>query len=272
MPIGGYSGALVRSQYATADDVKSGFNPDPMHAGTPHDTPDGLEGYRAARQVPGDTGAEYAGTAMPVDQAVGYDLVLDTPTFTGPDAHEGPGWYGAIYSDDQFRELIEEEHTGAGERAYERETWAPPALQSRFEWYADQTTQGFTPLKEPNTAELLRGINSYPQNNPEREGYTQGVRPGLHRQLTMRISRLQHRRRYTYDAQPLSVRDFLVPTDVDPQATPDVGPTLPAWLPGRAFHRDTRPALWRKPEELDADELAADPVSAGESVIGGDVA
>ncbi len=268
---GGYSGSLIRSQYATSDDVKSGFTPDPAHVGTPHDVPDGLEGYRAARQVPADTGAEYAGTAMPVDMANGYDLVLDTPVYTGPDAHDGPGWYGSIGSDDQFRELIEDEHTGTGERAYERETWAPPALQSKFEWYDDQTTQGFLPAKDPNTTVLMRGINAYGLNNPDRDGYQQGVRPGLFRQLTPRITRLQHRRRYSYDAQPLSVRDFLVPTDSNPEATPDVGPTLPAWLPGRAFHRDTRPALWRRPDELDSDELAADPVSVGDSVIGGDV-
>ena len=175
---GKYSGNLTRT-YARPDDAApaSVFKPDAAHGNDGNHGTEEPDPYSVRHKVPADTGAAFAGTDFPFDMAIGGGVVLDTPTWEN---HDGPVVAYPVYTDDQMREAIAPAHAGQ-DRGFRRK-YAIPTLQAHTEVYGEQLVEGFTNVK-PNVAALTRGINSYPENNPDREGYVNGYRPGLWRQL-----------------------------------------------------------------------------------------
>lgn len=266
--MGGYSGNLVRT-YGTANDVRTPY-PDKRHAGNPwsHDD-DGSDQYPDAHRLPAGTGSEYDGTEIPVDQVVGGGLVLDDPQ----DTHDNPNAaLYPIYTDDQGQQSMSA-HEGDPGRAWVRSAYAAPEVQASHEVYGEDILQGFSPLVSENTQgapALLRGINSYAMNNPDIEGYVQGVRPGVQRLIFNQRDRpVPHGR--VYDEQPLAERTFTVPVNSPAPADPPMyGPVLPGWLPSALWHRDKVPGYWRNPGNVDDSLLAAEN-GPDSSVIGGDL-
>ena len=272
---GKYSGNLVRT-FAGDDDTGRLQNwwPDASHNARGHEN-DGTKEYPDEQTVPAGTGAEYAGTDFPDDVTQAPGILLADPTLD----HDGPGIYHPVYTDDQYREQLPKAHRAGPDRGNIGNQYAAPPVQSAGERYSDWVLEGNVIMAGPNqegAPNILRGINAYPQNNPEREGYVRGVRPGLQRWGIADRLRLMHRRRGRYDLQPLSERDYLVPVNTpapgggDP---PMYGPVLPNWLPtwmGPA--RDQRPAIWRDPGRVDDSELASSPATGGyDAVVGGDL-
>lgn len=270
---GKYSGNLVRT-YARPDDPTGNWWPDASHNARGHED-DGTDQYPDRHQVPADTGTEYAGSDFPDDVTQAPGVLLADPSLD----HDGPGIYWPVYTDDQFREQLPEAHRAGPDRGNIGNQYARPPVQAAGEKYSDWVNEGNLIPQNENTAgapAILRGINAYPQNNPERDGYTRGVRPGLQRWGIADRLRLQNRRRYRYDLQPLAERDYLVPVNTPAPGgsnPPMYGPVVPNWLPqwmGPA--RDQIPALWRDPGRVDDAALAASPATGGyEPTIGGDL-
>lgn len=265
-----YSGALM-ARYSTANDVRTPY-PDKRHASdwTEHEY-DGSDHYPDNHQVPADQGSEFVGTSMPVDQAVGGGTVLADPQFTHDGAPIRP-----LYSQDQYRDSrVELLHGEGPDRGWIGDAYSEPSIQDARTVYGEELQDGQLIPMNPNTEGapvLLRGINAYPMNNPDREGYERGVRPGRHRWLWALWDRPLHRRSVTgYQPQPLYVRDHLVPVDTPAPADPPFyGPVVSSWLPSWANRRDMVPALWRDPGEVDDSLLAASPADA-DVVISGDL-
>lgn len=265
---GQYSGNLVRS-YASANDVKTPY-PDKRHQSSPWDhDEDGSDHYPDNHQVPANQGAEFEGTAIPIDHVVGGGILLADPKFD----HDSHAVLYPIYTDDQGQQAIAAGHDADETRGWIGSHYAAPELQGANEVYSEDVRDGFSPLTGPNTEGapiLLRGINSYALNNPEREGYVQGVRPGRSRSLVQNRLRLTHRVRQ-YDLQPLAERQALHP--VNTPALPDAppyGPVLPGWLPAAFGRREVTPGFWRAPANVD-DSLLAAPPEPDSGVIGGDL-
>lgn len=266
-----YSGNLVRT-WAHPDDIKNP-NPDPRHQSRSHDE-DGTDEYPERHRVPTTTGDDYAGTRFPDDVTQGPGIVLDDPSWAD---HDGPAILWPVYSDDQYREQLPDAHGAGRDRGHVRSQYAAPPVQGNREVYGELVDEGNLIPINPNTQgspALMRGINAYPLNNPDREGYTRGVRPGAFRRLVPDAWRLMQRRRYRYDLQPLTERgsDLNVPVNLASPGAPYYGPVLPGWLPAWAGRRETEPALWRDPGRVDDSLLAASPAAgAGYDVtIGGD--
>jgi hypothetical protein len=265
---GNYSGNLVRT-YARPDDSTGNWWPDASHGARGHED-DGTDVYPDEHRVPADTGAEYMGTAFPSDVTDAPGILLADPT----DSHDGPAILWPVYSDDQYREQMPGAHGAGADRGNVGNQYARPPVQARGEVYSDFIDEGNLIPVNPNTEgapALLRGINAYPLNNPEVEGYVRGVRPGLFRRLRPDRDRLMHRRRYSYDLQPLATRDNYVPVNSPSPGAPMYGPVLPSFLPAWVGRRETEPALWRDPGRVDDSLLAGSPSSGGyDAVVTGD--
>lgn len=268
---GNYSGNLVRT-YARPDDPTGNWWPDASHNARGHEA-DGTDQYPEEHQVPAATGAEYAGAEFPNDVTTAPGILLANPSLS----HDGPAILRPVYSDDQFREWLPGAHGPDVDRGHVGSQYAAPGTQARGEVYKELLDEGNLIPVNPNTegtaaANLKRGINAYPMNNPEREGYTRGVRPGLFRRLFPDRDRRMHRRRYGYDLQPLTERNAAVPVNAPTPGAPMYGPVLDTWLPSWVGRRETQPALWRDPGTVDASLLAGSPATGGYDVtIGGEL-
>jgi len=261
MTTGGYSGNLVRTVQ----------EPDPVERRLPFPHPghgqDQSDPYPDETQVPAGLGAEYAGSGFPNTMVVGGGVLLDTPpTWGSPEEHDSAAVLYPLESDAQQVALIGREHEGDQDRGWLRSTYKEPPLQSALEVRSDVQRDEFT-TQPTNTVPLLRGINSYRENNPDREGYINGFRPGVFRWFTDNIERLRGRIRY-YDLQPLTQRDFLIPANTpELDGAPPYGPNFPSWVDG-IFHVQVRPQLPRDPGSLD-DPMLATPMLESSAVIGG---
>jgi hypothetical protein len=265
---GKYSGNLVRT-YARPDDPTGNWWPDASHGARGHED-DGTDEYPDRHRVPADTGDEYAGADFPDDVTQAPGILLDDPKFD----HDGPAILWPVYTDDQYREQLPGAHRAGADRGNVGSQYARPGVQAQGEVYSDFVDEGNVIMSGPNqegAPNILRGINAYPMNNPEREGYVKGVRPGLFRRLRPDRSRRMQRRRYDYDLQPLATRDNYVPVNTPSPGAPMYGPVFSSWLPGYVGRRETQPAIWRDPGTVDASLLAGSPASGGyDGVIAGD--
>jgi hypothetical protein len=265
---GKYSGSAVRT-YARPDDSTGNWWPDASHNARGH-ADDGTDTYPDEHRVPVGTGDEYMGTDFPNDVTQAPGVVLADPQFD----HDGPAILWPVYSDDQYREQLPGAHGAGKDRGNVGAQYAGPPVQARGEVYTDFVDEGNLIPINPNTQgapALLRGINAYPQNNPEREGYVRGVRPGLFRRLAPYRDRIMHRRRYAYDLQPLDTRSNYVPVNTPSPGAPMYGPVLSSWLPSYMGRRETQPALWRDPGKVDDSLLAGSPATGGyDAVVTGD--
>lgn len=229
--------------------------------------------------VPAGTGDVYGGSDFPPVIMSGFGMPLDTPAswagappggraetpyrITYPDGNphdsaavlSGDGgnaqWYG---NDNRTRA-----HDGARDHGYSRTTFDPPpyanSTQVRQELDTDGLRSPYTALSPEGAAtKFVRGINSLPDNNPDRFGYDgPGFRRGRERvrawdnTVRAHISRVQ-------GPQVLQPRDVYTPN------------------PARRMVADMviTPALPRTPQAPDTALLAATTyTSAPVSVIGG---
>ncbi len=264
-----YSGNLVRT--AQRPDAKQLPFPSAAHGDLT--TPDP---YPVSHEVPAGTGQEYAGSAIPVDQVVGGGLTLDTPAlWERGNPHDSTAVLWLQRTDQQRSDELAHAHDGAEDRGYMRSTYAKPPLQAAYQVRADMWFDGFTtPFQATGQADMLKyvqGINSRPENNPARDGYVNGFRPGVTRQLAPNIERPAHPHR-TYDVQPLTERDFYYPTN-QPNAGDnggEGGPVFPSMArPIATFMQ--RPALWRDAGNFDDAMMSAAPVDTTSAVIDGSV-
>lgn len=273
---GRYSGNLVRT-YAAPDDIKNPY-PDARHQTRGHEE-DGTDEYPERHRVPASTGEEFAGSQFPDDVTQAPGVLLDDPSWAN---HDGPAILWPVYSDDQYREQLPGAHGAGADRGHIRAQYAAPPVQSQRELYGELVDEGNLIPVNPNTEgspALMRGINAYPLNNPERDGYVRGVRPGQFRRLVPDRWRLMHRRAGRYDLQPLTERsgDLNVPVNApapggDGASPPYYGPVLSTWLPTWVGRREVEPALWRDPGKVDDSLLAASPATGGYDVtIGGEL-
>ena len=253
-----YSGNLVRT-FAHAEE-SANFAPDPAHAIT-----DTADPYGSVHQVSADTGAEFTGTDIPVDVAVGGGSILDVQRRS----HQGLAGRRMVYTDDQHRESLADRHGEDGQRGYIRETYNLPMLQDAHAVFTDTFEHDNTWGEHANNVgaiSVLRGNKtSIPQNNPE------GVREGMIRQLQFRMERRLGRRKYVYNPQQLIMRGTYQDANVPAPANPDptaAGSVLDSWQPLTAFTRNKRPALYRTPPAVDESSLAA-PDLGDSGVIGG---
>jgi hypothetical protein len=258
MMAGRYSGNLVRS-WASAEE-SANFAPDPRHGVRNEPEP-----YPTTDQVYADTGAEYIGTEMPVDVAVGGGTVLGTPSRS----HDGLAGRHQVYTDDQHRESLKDRHGPDGQRRVVAHKYVLPPTQDAREVYSDEYEESHDQYGTPNNTgavAAMRGIDGNPQNNPE------GIRRGWERRGPWLDSdRRLGRRRYLYQPQPLAERQHYVPVD-QPQP-PLSGPDI---LPFKLFKEAgtvtgfKRPALFRAPRSVDS-TLIAEPSDGYGQVAGGEV-
>jgi len=272
--VGRYSGNLVRT-WARPDDIKNPL-PDTRHQTRGHEA-DGTDEYPERHQVPADTGSEYFGTTFPDDVTAAPGVRLAEPDWR---THQGSGGFWPVYSDDQWQQQLAAAHGATAERSDVGSQYAAPPVQSAGEVYGEVWDDGQLIPVNANTEGspvLLRGINAYPLNNPERVGYVRGVRPGQNRRTMADAFRRLGRRRYVYDMQPLTARgsDLNVPQPVPAPGNgrpPYYGPVLQSVLPDWMQPREVFPAIWRDPGKVDDSQLAASPSSGGyEPVVGGDL-
>jgi hypothetical protein len=258
--LGNYSGNFIRV-FAHSEE-SANFFPDKRHAITETKDP-----YGAVHQVPADLGAEYSGTEIPVDMAVGGGSVLGTPSRS----HGGRGGRRMVYSDDQQREQLADLHAEDGQRRYLAATYVLPPMQETRSRYSDEWRHDETWGNHPNNTgapAILRGLRtSYPQNNPS------GVREGMLRRTGYEGERRLGRRRYRYTAQQLierstyQDRNVPAPAGADPAAA---GSVFDSWQPPAVWARTKRPAVFRRPPDVDSSDLSA-PAGDGSGVISGGV-
>lgn len=268
-----YTGNLVFM--AQPPDARKLPPPSPRHA-TNEGDPSAAAGEH---QVAAGTGNEYADTKFPSVIMAGWGMTLDTPaswagappggraetpyriTWPSGNPHESDAvlsaeganaqWYGNA---NRIRA-----HDGDDDHGYARTTFDPPpyanATQHRDEIDTDGLRSPYTQVSPEGAAtKFVRGINSLPDNNPDRFGYDgPGFRRGRDRvrawdnTVRAHISRIQ-------SPQVLQPRDAYVPN----AARRMVGDMM------------ITPALPRTPTAPDTALLAATSyASSPASVIGG---
>jgi hypothetical protein len=256
---GAYSGNLVRMQQ----------QPDALKLPAPavehgQDEPDP---WPDRHEVPAGYGQEFGGSAFPVDVTIGGGVLLSTPPKWGePDTHDSPAVLYPLESDTQQVAVVGDEHAGDYDRGHLRHYYEP-GIQSAYEQHTDATMDLWS-SQATNTAPLTRGINSYRENNPDREGYINGFRPGRHRWLVDNLRRLIGERGRTYDVQTLIARDYYQPVNQPELAdVPPYGPVFSSWVDGM-LHWGTQAQVTRMPEDFDG-SMIANPQLEESAVIGG---
>ena len=246
-----YTGNVVRV-YSAAGDSPQNFAPDPRHGIT--DTPDP---YAGPHQVPSGTGAEFAGTNFPEDMARGHGQYFYTPKRS----HEGRAGKRTVVDD--YGASTINAHTEDGQHRYAMSSYVAPPFQPASQQYSDEFLEGTVLADNPNrtgAVAILRGINSYSQNNPVTLMYPRGVRPGMDRRGPwMRENRRLGRRRYLYGIQISEGRQTFLPNNT-PATSPAPGSSvwsLPAWIMPGYIRKDKRPAMFRQPTQTDTAELSA---------------
>jgi hypothetical protein len=264
-----YTGNLIRT--AQAPDARQLPSPSAAHGDltTPDPWPQNSE-------VPAGTGAEYEGTAMPVDMVIGGGMALDTPApWERGNPHTSDAVLYMQHTDQEWASRISRAHEGREDRGWVRTMYSTPPFQFSGDVEGDSVWEGHTtPFQATGQADLdkyVQGVNSRPENNPERTGYVNGFRPGLFRLNTPNIDRWRPGAHRHYDLQPLAQRDAYVPVN-QPNADPSPdGPQFPLFQ-RTVQHYMTGAAMWTGPTGYD-DSLLATPVAASgaDPVIDGSV-
>ena len=196
-----YTGNLVR--ISQQPDARKLPPPSPRHGLNEEDPSRAL----GEHNVPSGTGAEFGGSNFPPVIMAGFGMPLNTPSsWAGPPpggiaeapyeiiyAKENPHDSRAILSGVGGLDLCYNTdgaplrtfaHDGARDHGYVQTKFGPDPLfgqtQSRQEIDTDGLTSPYA-VGDATHTKFVRGINSLPENNPDRFGYTTGFRPGRER-------------------------------------------------------------------------------------------
>lgn len=191
-----YTGNLLQQQQAP--DSRPLPGPSPRH-GTDEGDPALSLGQT---QVPAGTGSEYQGTDYAPVVMSGFGMPLDNPaSWAGsPPGGQSADPYRITYPDGNPHDscavlshdgadvqavttgLRHRAHDGAEDRGWLRTGFDPAPLfpQDRVELATQGMSNPYGVLSDDGV-KYVRGINSRPENNPPREGYVSGYRPGRER-------------------------------------------------------------------------------------------
>lgn len=196
-----YTGNLVR--ISQAPDARKLPAPSPRHGlveGDPSQP-------RGEHSVPAGTGAEFGGTNFPPVIMAGFGMPLDTPrSWAGPPPGGGAeSPYEIVYAKGNPHDsrailsaagaldtcyntdgspLRTYAHEGAIEQGWKRVKFSPEPLFQATQGKQEIDTEGLTSpygVGDTTHTKFVRGINSLPENNPDRVGYVTGFRPGRER-------------------------------------------------------------------------------------------
>lgn len=197
-----YSGNLLR--LTQAPDARKLPPPSPRHATNEYD-PDPQKGEH---QVPSGTGSEFQGTDYPEVVMSGGGMPLDTPsswaitppggqyeatdylTYPKGNPHNSDAILSArgaelMYCAPDGYKLRDRAHDGKQDRGFLRTLFSPAPLfadqQSRDELYTEEFASSIGTADGVGGDKFVRGINSLPNNNPDRIGYVNGFRQGIER-------------------------------------------------------------------------------------------
>lgn len=159
---------------------------------------------RGEHEVPSGTGREFQRTDFPPTVMTGGGMRLDAPaswagappggiaetpyriTYPSGNPHDSDAVLSAAGSDIQSvaTPLRDRAHDGIPDRGWWRTTFGPAPMftdtQDRQQIDTDGFTNPFSGLADDGV-KYVRGINSRPENNPPRVGYSPGFRPGRER-------------------------------------------------------------------------------------------
>lgn len=159
---------------------------------------------RGEHEVPSGTGVEFAQTDFPPTVMTGGGMRLDTPaswagappggmsetpyriTYPAGNPHDSPAVLSALGAAIQSiaTPMRDRAHDGADDRGWWRTTFDRPQMFTASQDRAELDTEGYTnPFGglADDGVKYVRGINSRPENNPPRVGYSPGFRPGRER-------------------------------------------------------------------------------------------
>lgn len=268
-----YTGALV-AKYSSADETYN-FAPDPMHAVAQSHLTGTPDPYAATHQVPSGTGQAYAGSDFPNDVAQGNGMYFYRPTRS----HQGnAGRRTGSFMRGPNAEIINgpaqnELHQEDGQNRYEQKYYAPRPYQAASQHYTQEHREGNLWPDNPNrtgAVAILRGINSYSQNNPSTLQYPEGVRRGLDpRPTRMEDTRRLGRRKYRYGIQVSLGKQTYMPNNIPPTtpAPGSVGWSLPSWKPAGFLKKQPTPAMAQIPTDFSTDVLAQPQQQVGYGVV-----
>lgn len=226
-----YTGNLLSMQQAP--DSRKLPPPSPRHAINEVDPNPG----RAEHEIPSGTGSEYQGTDF--DQVVmsGGGMPLDNPspwsiappggpsespyniTYPRGNPHDSNAVLSALGSLLQTcapngGRLRDNAHDGIPDRGWLRQLFSPKPLfdesQHIDELYLDGLSSSVETASGNGGDKYVRGINSLPNNNPDRLGYVNGFRQGIER---VRVWDNQNRSyiRREFGLQTLGPREVYTP-------------------------------------------------------------
>lgn len=230
--------------------------PTDRHLSEPSNRHDRDEGdpsqWRGEHSVPSGTGAEFAGTDFEQVVMTGGGMMLNDPspwaicppggeygspyaiTYPYGNPHESPAVLsnrGSV-AQDIGTKLRQHAHDGDDDRGWIRTTFDPPPIF--FPDRAELATEGlYNPHGElaADGVKYVRGINSRPENNPPRDGYAPGYRPGRDRVRVTDPSTFASIHR-DIGAQQLRPRDVYTPNPAAPMVASMVTPpALPRSAP-----------------------------------------
>ena len=195
-----YTGNLVRINQSS--DQRKLPSPSPRHAVDEEDP----SLPRGEHHVASGTGAEFAGTTYAPVVMSGFGMPLDDPSSWAGDPPGGgsetpyrityprgnPHASDAVlsaragYAQWFAHPVRDRAHDGDTDRGWLRTTFSPePMFMDTQNPRGEIDTQGLTTPYDEATDDRfrkhVRGINSLPENNPDRVGYLNGFRPGRER-------------------------------------------------------------------------------------------
>lgn len=249
-----YTGNLVRLQ-TQQPDARQLPPPSPRHAADEQDPAAAL----GEHEVTAGTGSEFGGTGFASQLATGPGLDLDRPkswaiappggmdevpyaiSYAKGNPHDSRATLSARDAADPVSRV--DSHNGEPDRGVLRVTYSPRPLgadlQERDALSVDGFASPYSSMSEPRAAKHVRGINSLPENNPDRFGYTTGFRPGIDRlrawfgDAARHITRdhtpqlLQPRDAYTAPPRQRMVADMVTDPAL-PRTAPNMDDTITA--------------------------------------------
>lgn len=198
--------------------------------------------------------------------------VVQTPgmPLDAPDRSNQSEARGGAYRNQLERQAIQSRGHEGQDRGWVRSAWTGRAAwQDDTTRYMESSWTGNGSPAPPPEAIQRSGLNSLPQNNPERPGYDPGgYRRGLRfRRFVDRKNRIDPR---VYTAQQLLARQISVPTN-QPAQNGTWGRTSPfASLARNLSTVGQQPALFRSPPSLTDTVIADAPVNPEDGGIATD--
>lgn len=197
-----YSGNLLR--LTQQPDARKLPPPSARHAANEYDP----DPQRGEHQVPSGTGSEFQGTdyvevvmsggGMPLDKPDSWAITppggefeaTDYITYPKGNPHDSEAVLSArgaeiMACSPNGYKLRNRAHDGSRDKGFLRTLFSPLPMftdqQHRDELYTDGLTSSVDTASGAGGDKYVRGINSLPNNNPDRVGYVNGFRQGIER-------------------------------------------------------------------------------------------